>query len=180
MQLSLQKKLLIDYNMKLLGNTRIYGVKLDDIEKSMSYTLAATVRDLYDTLKEEGDNVTIWIESEGGLTKTDALVKVKSIDKVAMEDDDSIYRLRSLIAGINEEVTGNDAAIYCTGDTKIKSPTGAYDSVPVSLLKHSAHYEVIELDVPNPDLYTITIEQFHNGNIFRNNIFINGVAVMLK
>ena len=163
--------------MKLLGNTRIYGVKLDDIEKERSYTLAATVRDLYDTLNEEGDKITIWLESEGGFTKADAQVKVKSINKVELSENEKICRLNSLLTGANEELTGNDASIYLTSDTRIKVKGGV---MPVSFLKHSNFYDIIELEVPDPDLYEIKLDQFHTSNIFRTNVLINGVAVMLE
>lgn len=166
--------------MKLLGCTRIYGVRMDDIAKSMTYNINATVRDLYDTLNEEKDNVAIWLESKGGITKADALVKVKSIEKVDFDsDNESIYRFRSLLTGLSDQIIGGDASLYCTGSTQIESVTGI-GYISVSSLKSSNLYEIDKFELSNPDIYSIKIDSFSNGsNIFRTNIVINGIPIKI-
>jgi hypothetical protein len=122
----------------IAGNTRIYGVKLVDKLESKDYSLAATVRDLYDTLSEEGDNVYVYLMSPGGFTKSDSLVKVKSINKLDKYSE-SIYRLNGILGGINESITGNDSSIYCSGDTRIKA-NGTVSSV--ELMKISPNSKI--------------------------------------
>jgi hypothetical protein len=160
----------------IAGNTRIYGIKLVDKLESKDYSLAATVRDLYDTLSSEGDNVEIYLKSNGGVTMSDSITKVKSINKVE-SDNVTLYKITSIVGGLNEEMTGNDTSLYCTEDTRIKI-NGVVTEV--SLLGLSREYEISKLEMDRMDLYEIKLSSFDNGsNIIRTNVDINGLSVML-
>lgn len=161
----------------IAGNTRIYNVKMVDVSEGKEYSLAASMRDLYDTITEEGDNVKIYLESSGGFTKADSLVRVKSIEKLDDPDTPEIYKVTSLLGGLNEELTGNDSSIYCSSDTKFNI-NGRIQYVRE--LGLSKEYEVTKLHNPDVDFYTIKLDHFSDGgNIIRTNVMINGMIVMI-
>lgn len=166
----------------IAGNTRIYNVKMVDVSEGKEYSLAASMRDLYDTITEEGDNVKIYLESSGGFTKADSLVRVKSIGKFGTKLNSAdtpvyTYKVTSLLGGLNEELTGNDTSIYCSHDTKFNIGGRIQYVRELSL---SREYEVTKLYNPNADLYIIKLDHFSDGgNIIRTNVMINGMIVMI-
>lgn len=161
----------------IAGNTRIYNVKMVDVSEGKEYSLAASMRDLYDTITEEGDNVKIYLESSGGFTKADSLVRVKSIEKLGNPDTPEIYKVTSLLGGLNEELTGNDASIYCSSDTKFNIDGRIQYIRELGLSKK---YEVTKLHNSNVDFYIIKLDHFSDGgNIIRTNVMINGMIVMI-
>lgn len=159
----------------IAGNTRIYEVSMVDKSEGKRYSLTATVRDMYDTLKESNDEVELYLKSNGGFTKADTFVKIKNITRESHKG--RIYRVISILGGLNEKITANDSALYCTEDTRLNID-GVITEVPA--LAISKDYEVTQLDSPDIDVYDISLDHFSNGgNIIRTNIDVNGLSVML-
>lgn len=161
--------------MELFGLTRIYGVKMIDSETGREYFISPSVRDLYDTICQEGDKVKFYLETSGP-SNIKSLVRIKSIIKSEGGLKCNVYRYIDIFGGINEEVTGNDSSVYFLENTRIKINGVIF---PANLIKASKNYEVLKMEIDNPDVYSIQLYPI-NKNMIISSVYINGLEVMIK